>query len=333
VVRAGISATLRDYLGRYPGIQLDRLALSAGVDPAQLGKPDAFLDQQHWFTLVEAAARATGDGYFAIGFVEQMPWKDFGVLAYVGFNSATVGNALENLARYFAVQQTGGGLEIERGRDTSVTYVVDDPGTDHGQIAEGLFALLTRLLREALGDPAWKPRAIGFRHDPPTRLDRHVKFFGVQPRYHQRANKLTLASSDLERRFARADPDLLPHLLAHAAASIAAMPKPGANNDVHRAVIAALGAGDPTIERVASTLGLSPRSLQRRLQAEGRSFKEVVDDTRLDLAKRYLKDATLTLTETAFLLGYSDLSAFSRAFRRWTDISPLEFRSRANERR
>ncbi len=332
VVRAGVSATLRDYLQRYPDIQLDRLTRSAGLDPTQLGNPDAFFDQQHWFLLVEAAARETGDGYLAIGFVEQMPWKDFGVLGYVARNSATVGDALVNMARYFAVQQTGGQLALEPGwREVTYQYTVEDPRiVEHGQITEGLFALIVRLIRESLGEAAWKPRAIAFRHDGPTDLQRHARYFGSEPRYRQRANKLTLATADLERRFVSADLGLLPHLVAHATASIAAMPKSG--DDVHRAVIAALGAGDPTIERVASTLGQSARRLQRKLKAEDRSFKEVVDDTRLDLAKRYLADAALSLTETAFLLGYSDLSAFSRAFRRWTDVSPLEFRSRANER-
>jgi AraC-like DNA-binding protein len=98
---------------------------------------------------------------------------------------------------------------------------------------------------------------------------------------------------------------------------------------VRRAVIAAISTGDPTIDNVAGRLGQSVRSLQRRLQAD-RSFKELVEETRLDLAQRYLADPELTLTETAFLLGYSDLSAFSRAFKRWTGKTALDVR-RANQ--
>jgi hypothetical protein len=144
-----VSGSLREYIGRYPDVQLERLALAAGVDPAQLGDPEALLDQLHWFTLVEAAARESGDPFFAIGFAEQMPWKDLGVLAYVALHSATVGDALENMARYFAVQQTGGRLALDTGaREARFNYVVEDHRIgEAGQIAEGLFAVVVRLIR------------------------------------------------------------------------------------------------------------------------------------------------------------------------------------------
>lgn len=88
----------------------------------------------------------------------------------------------------------------------------------------------------------------------------------------------------------------------------------------------ALGSGELTIDAVAAQHGISPRSLQRRLREHGLSFKELVAETRLALSRRYLEDTSISLTEAAFLLGYADLSAFSRAFRRWTGQSALAFR-------
>src|SRR5262245_32761286 len=95
---------------------------------------------------------------------------------------------------------------------------------------------------------------------------------------------------------------------------------------VTRMVVSMLSTGDGNVERVADRLGVSRRTLQRRLRDCGAVFNDIVTNTRLELSSLYLGDASLTLTEVAFRLGYSDLSAFSRAFRRWTGRSPIRFR-------
>ena len=100
------------------------------------------------------------------------------------------------------------------------------------------------------------------------------------------------------------------------------------DHHVRRVVASSLRSGDINIEHIAMRLGTSARTIQRRLQERGRSFKDLVAETRLALSRRYLANSSLSLTETAFLLGYSELSAFSRAFRRWTGVSALEFRRR-----
>ena len=97
-------------------------------------------------------------------------------------------------------------------------------------------------------------------------------------------------------------------------------------DQVARVVLSSLSSGNVTIEHVATVLESSPRTIQRRLYERGLSFNDVVANTRLDLARRYLSDTSLTLTDVAFLLGYSDLSAFSRAFRRWTGQTAITFR-------
>ncbi len=97
-------------------------------------------------------------------------------------------------------------------------------------------------------------------------------------------------------------------------------------DEVTRILVSLMSTGDGTIERVAEQLGISRRTLQRRLHECGALFADIVASKRLELSSRYLGDRSLTLTQVAFQLGYSDLSAFSRAFRRWTGRSPLAFR-------
>jgi AraC-like DNA-binding protein len=95
---------------------------------------------------------------------------------------------------------------------------------------------------------------------------------------------------------------------------------------VRKAVTESLKDGKPNLTQVAKKLGLGPRSLQRKLKRYGMDFKEIVVETRSRLALAYLQDSKHTLTEIALLLGYSEVSAFNRAFKRWTDTSPLDYR-------
>ena len=109
-----------------------------------------------------------------------------------------------------------------------------------------------------------------------------------------------------------------------------ALSKEGVSTDttrrVREALMLELRGGEPTIERIAKKLAVTPRTLQRRLQDEGSSFQGVLDAVRADLAQRYLTDNRLGVSEVAFLLGYADASAFARAFRRWYGKAPAESR-------
>ena len=95
---------------------------------------------------------------------------------------------------------------------------------------------------------------------------------------------------------------------------------------VRRAVAESMREGDPNLARVAKKMAMSPRTLQRQLKEQGMEFKKLVDDTRQRFAQSYLRNRRNTLTEIAFLLGYSDVSAFNRAFKRWTGSTPLAYR-------
>jgi AraC-like DNA-binding protein len=217
---------------------------------------------------------------------------------------------------------------------TRLAYTPGDPSIGpHGQPTEQVLAMYTRVCREAVGFETWAPREVHFRHRAPKDSTAQRRFFGAPVHYGQTDDALLFATTDLRAPMKAADPELLPILVRHADECLKKLPRSDDFRDgVRRVVIAELGSGDVTIERVADRLGMSARSVQRRLQEDGPSFKDLVAETRLALSRRYLGDPSLTLTEAAYLLGYSDLSAFSRAFRRWTGTSAIEFRRRARQR-
>jgi AraC-like DNA-binding protein len=178
------------------------------------------------------------------------------------------------------------------------------------------------------------PVEVRFRHAPPADPARYERLFGTRPRYGQPADALVIEERVLDLPFARTDPGLAAVLGRHADALLAALPPLDASlTDRVRALVAeGLRGGDPQVKRIAAKLKMSERTLQRKLAAEGTTFDALVDRLREELARRYLTDERLAIAEVAFLLGYSEPSAFHRAFKRWTGTTPGELRAHADTR-
>ncbi|MDX2086832.1 MAG: AraC family transcriptional regulator [Kofleriaceae bacterium] len=331
VAHAGPWKSFRAFLATYPGVAVDELIRGAGLDPEDLGKPDKLVALRSIVAMLEAAAEATGDEALAVRFGMHAPWGDIGVLAYVAFHSPTYGAAVANAIRYFAVQQTAGGVMLEvHGTTARIIYTIDDPSVGpHGQESMLVLYLFARVGHEVVDTGTkrgWAPRELQLRQRAPSRAAQKMITQAVRCPvvWGAEADALVMDAADLRLPMRTADPQLLPILLAHAEATL-----PRSDDfvsSVRRFVIAGIAGGDVSANAIAERMGLGPRSLQRRLQTMGRSFTEIVDEARLALARRYLDDRSLTLTEAAFLLGFSDLSAFSRAFRRWTGKSPVAYR-------
>jgi AraC-like DNA-binding protein len=186
-----------------------------------------------------------------------------------------------------------------------------------------------RLLRRLAG-PGWRAREVHFRHPRPADAREHARLFEAPLRFGQPRNALVFDEAALEARVRGADPWLLPIVEDHLRQQMA-VPDPVASwpQAVRDRVARSMAEGQATVRAISRGLGLSVRTFQRRLAEHGLVFKQMVDEVRHELALRYLGDAGATLTDVALRLGYSELSAFDRAFRRWTGESPLEHRRRA----
>jgi AraC-like DNA-binding protein len=329
VMRAGVAQRVVAMLRERGDVDVAPLLDGVGLSPVELANADRMVSLARGLGLLEAAAQATGDATFGITLAARLAWQDLGVLGYVLLNSPTIGAAFGNLRRYQAVHQSRGSARLEvAGRTARVVRVADHvPPDEAPQSAELVIALYARLCRDGTGDATWNPRAVHFRHRRPRSVAPYTAWFRAPVLFAQDEDALVLTADDLRRPFRAADPMLLPILLRHADDVLARHP-PDADlaGDVHRLLVSALAAGDASIEHIATNLGLSARSLQRRLRDADLSFQSLLDGARLSLARRYLSDPSLTLTEAAFLLGYADLSTFSRAFRRWTGTSPQSAR-------
>lgn len=173
----------------------------------------------------------------------------------------------------------------------------------------------------------WKPNRVCFEHQKPATITVHKRVFQAPVHFGCARTELVFAARLLELPLPKADPALAALLQRGAQALLGpAVAGSSVADQVRRVIGKVSGPGDLQLTVVARKLGTSARTLQRRLHAEGSSFDELVRETRSTLAKNYLRKRELAICEIAYLLGFSQPSAFHRAFQRWTGMTPRTFR-------
>ena len=187
-------------------------------------------------------------------------------------------------------------------------------------------ATVTTLCRN-IASPEFNPTAIEFQHDEPDDISEHQRLVRCPIKFGASLNKLSVASTNLSLPIAKADAGLCALLDRHAEELLAKFPPRDSLVDRVRSIIASeFRGGDPSLEHVADQLGLTPRTLQRKLQELGASHNELLEQMRRQLAMQYLREREMAICEVAYLLGFSESSSFHRAFKRWTGLTPKEFR-------
>ena len=311
------------------GASLSQVCASVGVDMRLLSQPEGRLPVHRFVALLEEAARVSGDEAIGLRLGCSHGPASFGPLGDAIVHAPDIAGAIANVARYFFLHQEGACLELRiEGRNAVITYGIRDAAIlDYRQDAELSIAKMMSFTRIATGCRNWTPSAVYFEHPEPRDSSEHRRIFGAPVYFSQPYNALVAPREILAMRINSADVGSLAQLQSLAEAQAALSP-PGDDllAGVRQHILRGLRAGGVSIEKVAATMDLSERTLQRRLGECGATFNELVERMRFELSQRYLRQDHLSLTEIGYLLGYSELSAFSRAFRRWAGVSPIEFR-------
>src|SRR5262249_42420260 len=298
---------------------------------AGLATPHGFIPSSAFAQGLEEAALATGDDTFGLHFGERYQPKNLGPLTYVVIHSPTIGAALENMGRYIRVHNEAaessvvieGTWALARLRLTGLTVAV--PRQQH----EFAMAVALNTLRLMAGSD-WIPAEVHFAHPVPRSTVEHVRVFRAPVSFGHAANAFVLEPAFLDRQVPSADPRLYPILRQYLDRVLEEMPAEEPEMaSIRRLIGEAMRHGEPKLAPVARALATSGRSLQRRLKEHGVDFRDMVEDTRRRFALHYLQDREHTVSEIAYLVGYSEVSAFNRAFKRWTGLTPTDFRRRA----
>jgi len=258
--------------------------------------------------------------------------RSLGLVGYVLATSRTLGDALDRFSRYCRILRDGVECHIDRSPGTTRIVFHDHAMVDWAARpqADARLAGLLRVCRRLTGATI-VPRAVDFPYERPARIGEHRRTFGTdRVRFARPHAGLTLSGADVARPVRSADDTLAGYLEPLAMDLLAKMraAATGSFADDLARVLASMLATEPlTVDEVGSRLGVSSRTLQRRLHTEGTSFAEVLEQLRRREAEQLLRDRRLTVEAIATRLGYSEPSTFYRAFRRWRRTSPAAFRA------
>jgi AraC-like DNA-binding protein len=328
-VRVFALQNFRDVV-RELGGDADALLGRAQIDPAVLDRRHAVVPFRAFVHLLERAANELSVPDFGMRLAaEQADKGGRGPLEIVMSNSPTLGEAYRYCVDHVQATTTGAQITIEVNRARHSVFLrfevllprlpYQRQTVEHAMLTSSRHAL-------TLTAGQIRPRAVWFTHEPLAPLSTYRAYFGCPVLFGQAKTGLLFGEGDLETPVPNPDPqlyELATTFIEHRYPSREAVLSMRVRTIVERLLLA----GDCNFAGVASALGVHPRTLQRRLRAEGESFEMIKDGVRRDIALRYLKQSAVPLVRVAEILGYSETSVLSRSCNRWFSASPRQLRA------
>lgn len=311
---------------RKKGFSKSAIVGNTGIDLRFLNEEEPKVPFENLALLFERAAELTGDDLTGFRHAQNSDYRRLGLIAFTGVSSPDVRSLLHTLSRYQRINSDVLLIDSSRLDDQGILrwhYQIPRSVTRRQFVefnATGLVHVLRRLTSREL-----VPKELAFRHFRTNNTHRLSKYFGREPKLGQEENWLQFKLQDLDLPLETSD-QLLNRMLTKFSENVL--------KDLAESEQSLVNAVEETISmspsksqsEVAAELGMSSRTLSRRLSEQNTTFFQVVEGYREAASKHMLCDSQLQLTEIAFLLGYSELSTFSTAFKRWTGKSPSRYR-------
>lgn len=325
-ISASRAKRITDALSR-TGLNVTTLCALAQLDMAKLADQQARFPVETVRRLWEAAVTVSGND--AIGLLASRLCVPHGldVLEYSMMTSATLGAALERAFRYARIIDDATEYRHHRNaQGWSITFdFVMGSRPAPRQSFEFVMLSLLRFCRWMVGTNLL-PVEVTFTHPLPASLYPYREAFGCPLRFGAAANSIVIADSDLALELPTRNANLSRILDRCADEQVEALKRGNLSGRVCRWIQRELAGGGLGRDRVARALGLSERTLHRRLREEGTTFQQLLDETRRELAQQYLSSQSITLAEACYLLGFANQSNFSRASKRWFALPPQKMR-------
>ena len=300
-----------------------------GADPEIMSDPDARVPHELAIGFWLAALKATGDPCFGLHAAETLRPGTLDVADYAARASTNFRAGLECYIRFTKLNHDVAQFTITaEGEHARITH-----GLPGGRVlprapAEYIAGAWVVLGHQMTGVD-WQAEEVEFGHAEPDDLSEYRRLFGAGARFKFGADRISMVfpSGVLDLPLVEANAGLCEVLTRHAEQLLGQMPSVDSFSDqVRGMIVKELQGGDPGVENLAEKLRMSASTLHRRLKDEGSSHRQILDSLRAELAERYLGERGLAVSEVAFLLGFSEASAFHRAFKRWTGKTPAAFR-------
>jgi AraC-like DNA-binding protein len=322
--------------GKMADMDMNKLLHEFGITPAMLNDHHAHIRYPIASSLRRQVLSTIKNDAFALLVGEKLPIVELGIVDYICTSSPSVSSAMNNLSRYFRlIAHPDFAVSYEEKNNSGlINYGQQGATFSHQTIfeqqsTEFTFSITISRIR-AVVKTRVNPVSVSFRHAPPSYVDEYERIFQAPISFNSENNVMILGEDSLG-----LSPDHQEHNLHHilktyAETSVSSLPDiSGIANLVLQELKKAFHHGEPTAESIANKLFMSPRTLHRKLKQENTSFAGLRDQLRCELAQSMLGNHELSVTDISFLLGFSQPSAFNRAFKRWNGITPQSFRDQS----
>ena len=327
-IRGGILENFRA-TAEVLGADVDALLVEADVAPEVLSIPGIYLPYANYLRLMDAAARATATPHFGLTMTHNMSTGNLGIMGLVMSQAKTVGTAWRSFDRFYRIHDTYGAVKLEdTGQRAIISYSIprnDLPGAR--QIYDAAAGISNNIMRQFCGADF---RALGyaFPYARPDNCDCYLQLGCQELRFDSHQMELSFDAALLRQQLPGSNDEmrlLIDHYFNQVEEVDRHRPMSHRVEDLIRRL---LPTGECTLAHIADAFFMSERSLQVHLAEEQCSFRELLEKVRREIATYHLRRADMPLTQLAQLLGYSELSAFSRGFRSWYGVSPRQWASR-----
>jgi AraC-like DNA-binding protein len=315
-----LASLLRDYLEQEQDIHCELYTHLQGF-----GNRSRISFAQWWMLLDKLQLRFP-ERHIGLELGQKVRAKHLGVLGYLTLASDTVVEALLEFQRYQALLHDGDKASVDLRDERMILYWSNEFGPSSRLSDEVLVVGLLSFVRAMTGLATLPALAVEFSFPAPANIDAYAAVLGIAPCFSQARTALHFPAAYLSLPVSNSDPGLKILLARQAQASLAVLPQSeGFISALRSALLRSMQSNRANAGAVANMLNMSERTLFRRLAEQSLTFKTVLAQTRMQLAKEYLQDGDLRLDEIALLLGYSEQSAFNRAFKRETATTPGQF--------
>lgn len=313
--------------GPLPGEPLSAWGFNAADPDARIGHSDAM-------HLLQAAVNMTGDTALGLHAAEMMEEGNLDLIEYVLRSSNTVAQGMESTNRYMRLMHDALEFSVDVSGDTVTLYLGVSASLEWTVAsADYLAALVAITLRRATQGRMW-PVEARFKHAAPGHLEEYTRVLRCLVTFDADRNALVFERDQLEQRLSTADIGLNAMLEGHAERLLKELPPIRNFTEGVRAILeSGLETGNTRMAVVAKHMHVSGRTMRRRLHEEGTSYLQLLDSVQRKLAMAHLQADALSIGEIAQRLGFSRIPSFYRAFKRWTGVTPGEYRNRSEQRR
>ncbi|MCG8443772.1 MAG: AraC family transcriptional regulator [Caulobacterales bacterium] len=306
-----------------------RLLRSIGVDPDAPVDPSHMIADTDYYAFVETIARADPRGVeLPLRTGASMRCDDYGAFGLAWKSAPTLRGSFERAERYGRVLTSVSAYEVEKVDGGAYMHLHRAGERRLGlRLSNENTIVSIHAISDQVATAPFQPRAIYFKHPAPPSIAAHERHFGCQVHFGADRDALLVSDAVLDRPNKLGDPSIAHFFDAHLETELAKLEDDvSLDQRVRIQVSQSLSAGVPSISEIGGRLGLSGRTLQRRLSDRGLSFQTLVDEARRQLAERLLHETRYSLAEVSFLAGFSEQSAFTRAFKRWSGRTPRSYR-------